>query len=62
MEDSQFNVTFGFQMNRGGIRITGTDIVHASNLRLAWQIAESMCARHEQVLYVDRINSHEFVA
>lgn len=61
MEDSRFAVTFGFRMNRGGLRITGSHIVHAPNSRLAWQRAKSMCARHEQVLYVDHIKDDQVV-
>jgi len=53
MIERSFVVTYGLRYGRGGIRITGTDVVYAPNLRVAWQMAESKKARHEQVLYVD---------
>jgi hypothetical protein len=48
-----YAITFGYDLMRGGKRITGTDFVHARSFEEAWTMAKGMCSRTEKVLYVD---------
>jgi hypothetical protein len=46
-------VTYGYDLLRGGKRITGSDFINAESFEQAWIKAGSLCSRTERVLYVD---------
>lgn len=52
-------VTFGYDLLRGGKRITGSDFVSADSFEQAWIKAGAMCSRTERVLYVDEFVKRE---
>lgn len=54
-----YAITYGFDLMRGGKRITGTHFVEARNAHEAHMIGAGMCSRTEKVLYVDEFIKHE---
>lgn len=51
--------TFGYDLLRGGKRITGTEFINADSFEQAWMKAGRMCSKTERVLYVDEFIKRE---
>lgn len=56
---NEYVITYGFDLMRGGIRITGTYMVEARDADEAHVIGASMCSRTERVLWVDEFQPFE---